>query len=50
MGVTGMRDIFGTTQTPSVIVTDRDEGLPTGIRDVFLSKKVLLIDYCRSLY
>ncbi|XP_057531533.1 protein FAR1-RELATED SEQUENCE 2-like [Amaranthus tricolor] len=30
-----LRDIFGTTQTPSVIVTDRDEGLSAAIRDIF---------------
>ncbi|XP_057524963.1 NADH dehydrogenase [ubiquinone] 1 alpha subcomplex subunit 6-like isoform X4 [Amaranthus tricolor] len=31
----GLRDIFGIAQTPSVIVTDRDEGLSAAIRDVF---------------
>ena len=46
----GLRDIFGTAQTPSIIVTDRDEGLSSGIRDVFPGKKILLINYCRSLY
>ena len=46
----GLRDIFGTAHTPSVIVTDQDEGLSAAIRDVFLGKKVLLINYCRSIY
>ena len=46
----GLRDIFCTGLTPSVIVTDRDEGLSTVIRDVFPSKKVLLINYSRSIY
>ena len=46
----GLRDIFGTAQTPSVIVTDRDEGLSAGIHDVLPGKKVLSINYCRSLY
>ena len=36
----GLKDIFSTAQTPSIIVTDRDEGLSTGIRDVFPDKKV----------
>ena len=35
----GLRDIFGTTQTPSVIVTNRDEGLSAGIREVFPGKR-----------
>ena len=30
------RDLFGVVQTPNVIVTDRNEGLSLGIRDVFL--------------
>ena len=47
---TGIERYFGTAQTPSVIVTDRVEGLSAGIRDVFPGKKVLLINYCRSLY
>ena len=46
----GLRDILGTDQTPSIIVTDREEGLSAVIRDVFSSKKVLLINYCCSLY
>ena len=46
----GLRDIFGTAQTPSVIVTDRDEGLSAAIRDVFPGKKVLLINYCSFIY
>ena len=37
----GLRDIFGTAQTPSVIVTDRDEGLSAAIRDVFPGKNAL---------
>ena len=46
----GLRDIFGTAQTPSVIVTNRDEGLSAAIREVFPGKKVLLINYCLSIY
>ena len=46
----GLRDIFGTAQTPSVIVSDRNEGLSAVIRDVFPGKKVVLINYCRSIY
>ncbi|XP_057544014.1 protein FAR1-RELATED SEQUENCE 2-like [Amaranthus tricolor] len=38
----GLRDIFGTAQTPSVIVTDRDEGLSAAIRDVFPDVRHLL--------
>ena len=45
-----LRDIFGRAQTPNIIVTDRDEGLSATIRDVFLGKKVVLINYCRSIY
>ena len=44
----GLRDIFGTAQTPSVIVSDRDEGLSAAIHDVFPGKKVVLIS--RSIY
>ena len=43
-----LRDIFGSAQTPKVIVTDRDEGLSSATRDVFPGKKVILI-YCRSI-
>ena len=46
----GLRDIMGPSHTPSVIVTDRDEGLSAAIRDVFPGKKVLLINYCLSVY
>ena len=45
-----LRNIFGRTQTPNIIVTDRDEGLSAAIRDVFPGKKVVLINYCRSIY
>ena len=45
-----LTDIFGRAQTPNVIVTDRDEGLSAAIRDVFLGKKVLSINYCRFIY
>ncbi|XP_057543857.1 protein FAR1-RELATED SEQUENCE 2-like [Amaranthus tricolor] len=38
----GLRDIFGSAQTPSVIVTDRDEGLSAAIRDVFPDVRHLL--------
>ncbi|XP_057532896.1 protein FAR1-RELATED SEQUENCE 11-like [Amaranthus tricolor] len=38
----GLRDIFGTAQTPSVIVTDRDEGLSAAICDVFPDVRHLL--------
>ena len=44
-----LRDIFGSVQTPNVIVTNRDEGLSAAIRDVFPGKKVILINYCRSI-
>ena len=50
MCVAGIERYFGTAQTPSVIVTDRDEGLSVAIRDVFPGKKVLLINYYRSIY
>ena len=46
----GLRDILDRAQALSVIVTDRDEGLSATIRDVFPSKKVVLISYCRSIY
>ena len=46
----GLKDIFCRAQTPSVIVSDRDEGLSAAIRDVFPGKKVVLINYCRSIY
>ena len=46
----GLRDIFGKAHTPSVIVIDQDEGLSAAIRDVFPGKKVVLINYCRSIY
>ena len=45
-----LRDIFGRAQTPNLIVTDREEGLSAAIRDVFPGKKVVLINYCRSIY
>ncbi|XP_057527484.1 protein FAR-RED IMPAIRED RESPONSE 1-like isoform X1 [Amaranthus tricolor] len=38
----GLRDIFDTTKTPSVIVTDRDEGLFAAIRDIFPDVRHLL--------
>ncbi|XP_057516016.1 protein FAR1-RELATED SEQUENCE 2-like [Amaranthus tricolor] len=38
----GLRDTFGTAQTPSVIVTDLDEGLSAAIRDVFPDVRHLL--------
>ena len=44
-----LRDIFGSAQTPNVIVTDRDGDLSAVIRDVFPCKKVILINYCRSI-
>ncbi|XP_057515687.1 PKS-NRPS hybrid synthetase cheA-like [Amaranthus tricolor] len=37
-----LRDIFDTAQTPSVIVTDRDEGLSAVIHDVFPDVQHLL--------
>ena len=46
----GLKDIMGPSHTPSVIVTDRDEGLSAAIRDVFPGKKILLINYCLSIY
>ena len=45
-----LRDIFGKVKTPNVIVIDRDKGLSANIRDVFPIKKVVLINYCRSIY
>ena len=39
-----LRDIFGSAQTPNVIVTNRDESLSAAVRDVFPSKKVILIN------
>ncbi|XP_057536713.1 protein FAR-RED ELONGATED HYPOCOTYL 3-like [Amaranthus tricolor] len=38
----GLRDIFGTAHTRSVIVTDRDEGLSAAIREVFPDVRHLL--------
>ena len=45
-----LRDIFGSAQTPNVIVTDRDKGLSAAICDVFPGKKIILINYCRFIY
>ena len=44
-----LRDIFGSAQTPNIIVINRDEGLSAAICDVFPGKKVILINYCRCI-